>query len=113
MREKYIKVSELKEELACLAAEKFSVVDPTYEHLLKVLETVEQIIDTKIRQYDQAEVRIGRWIPDGFELGYRKYKCSMCNALVYWPTGRGNPKMPRCPSCQTKMEVLQDERTDI
>ena len=104
--EQYVRVSDLKEELACLAAEKFSVVDPRYQYLLEILETVEEIIDTRVYKYPEPRVRVGTWIREDLHNGSWRNHCSICGAKVYWPAHKGEVcRYASCPACRVRMEV--------
>ena len=108
-RDNYIKVSDLKDELGTLAAEKFSVVDPRYPYMLEVLEMVEDIVDIRLHKYPEPEVRTGYWIMDPEHP--KMWICSICGAKVFWipRKGRERCRYPSCPCCKTPMKIEEVE----
>lgn len=103
-KEQYIKVDDMLDELRCLAADHFSVVDPTYQTYLSALDNVELSV-ARIRKYETPEVRVGRWKRE--RPGSYRFNCSICGFPVFFPKHQDPCDYPHCPGCRTRMEVSQ------
>lgn len=100
----YIKESDLMDELRCLAADHFSVVNPAYQTYLETLNDVEDAV-ARLRKYPERAVLTGQWLRE--RPGSYRFHCSRCNYPVFYPRHDEPCIYPYCPACRTQMEVEQ------
>lgn len=103
-RPKYVRVDDVGRVLHKLAADRFSVVDPTYQAYLAALSDVEDGL-SKIHQYEEHEIRQGHWVRD--ERNTWTWHCSVCGARVYWANRKAPCRYLNCPRCKSQMEVTK------